>query len=1010
MKRSRTFDAAGAIGRGRTAWGTLVLALVAGSPAAGEAPSDVELELRLHGALLHANAPGAAERHGHTLLAPLRRRGGHWDYVAAYAGAGPRTVHGGRVVESTLTDNEIQLALELEVAGDYTRVPWGRASYRVTLQRQADGRFAGSQAGTYLGVEVKGDAEATLPPPRRKMPDYVPVQPGEHPRILFRKSDLQALRERAKTPFGQAALAAMKGPAALGLKYQLTGDERLAQECMGPVIQLMAEGIYSDHRTRVGDKANQIAVAYDCCYAAWPDRFKRLVEGYFARLIRNTFHQHEDFLSTGINWHVCSNWSAPIYMGAGYAGLALWGEKGPEPPKPEEPAAVISIPPAADYVPGKGVPVVPLSPDALVGKWLITKPVNLYIEEDQLRDRGGVLACRPEVGMTFVCGVNEVDFAPLPEGLMTEKGAVNMPKILPKPLPTLSDATLYLYAVLANDSRRTLKVHCPRLGNAKPKAFLSGRPAADGQLIDLEKGLYPVTILYTASARGHVPWSPFEFALAAASDADLAQAKAALPARQAEHRKRLEEWERDVADWKRTGGLRVEYTKLFHKGHLGMVLHYREGVGTGGFQAETGGYSQNATGPASLHAAAYRTMFGEAPTPYDDIALWVPRKMFAHHVPPNGKPIAQDINGITALVGLPALFPLIRDEWMPAVLWFWKYLHGARAEQRLIEDDPLRAFLYYPLDTPPKPPQGVMPLTWEAPSLGYYGFRSSWEGKDDFIVQVFLKSHPIRGWSGANAGSFRVWGLGHAWACGPTARERCRALENVVVLPEDALNDSACGRLLAARVEKDGSGVVSVDLRDVYAARNEGIDEDLYEYYGGGRNALAFKETGIAGLRSIAVDYSGRSGAPCLIAIVDRIRGGKSKVWTWQLAENDMEGYGAKRKDVRGPDAKVSGNTFVIAKAGGAAMRGMALSPVRPQVKAEIRSGAFHNAHSGDMKYSIPGIFITGEEPAAGEFFVIVTIQRGDPPAIRVDGEGLKSVATVGKRRVSFDGEKIVLD
>jgi len=41
----------------------------------------------------------------------------------------------------------------------------------------------------------------------------------------------------------------------------------------------------------------------------------------------------------------------------------------------------------------------------------------------------------------------------------------------------------------------------------------------------------------------------------------------------------------------------------------------------------------------------------------------------------------------------------------------------------------------------------------------------------------------------------------------------------------------------------------------------------LYERYGGVRQAEAFVDTGIRAVRSIAVDYSGASGAPCLIAI-----------------------------------------------------------------------------------------------------------------------------------------------
>jgi hypothetical protein len=267
------------------------------------------------------------------------------------------------------------------------------------------------------------------------------------------------------------------------------------------------------------------------------------------------------------------------------------------------------------------------------------------------------------------------------------------------------------------------------------------------------------------------------------------------------------------------------------------------------------------------------------------------------------------------------------------------HLKGSEAEEAIITADPLRAFLYWPLDMQPQQPQGIMPLTWQAPDFGYYGFRNSWRGKDDFVVQVFLKAHHIRGWSGANAGTFRVFGLGQEWAVGPAARERCRALENVVLLPQDDLNDFACGRLLYASAEKDGSGVVSLDLADVYATRNDKLNEDLYEYYGNGRNPLAFKDSGVKGIRSIAVDYSGLSGAPCLLAIVDRIEGGKRKEWAWQLAD------GSKGGAVKLPETKVSGNTFTVTK-GGATLRGVFASPAPVQIRAEARQGQFENGHS----------------------------------------------------------------
>jgi len=55
-------------------------------------------------------------------------------------------------------------------------------------------------------------------------------------------------------------------------------------------------------------------------------------------------------------------------------------------------------------------------------------------------------------------------------------------------------------------------------------------------------------------------------------------------------------------------------------------------------------------------------------------------------------------------------------------------------------------------------------------------------------------------------------------------------------------------------------------------------------------------------------------------------------------------------------------------------------------------------------------VFANGPRGDEGEFFVVVTVGRGDPPAVKTEGEGLKAKVTVGKRTIRFDGEKIVLE
>jgi hypothetical protein len=153
-------------------------------------------------------------------------------------------------------------------------------------------------------------------------------------------------------------------------------------------------------------------------------------------------------------------------------------------------------------------------------------------------------------------------------------------------------------------------------------------------------------------------------------------------------------------------------------------------------------------------------------------------------------------------------------------------------------------------------------------------------------------------------------------------------------------------------------------------------------------------------LRSIAVDYSGKSGAPCLLAIADTIRGGKSKVWVWQL------GQAAGRKPINDLDrTRIEGNTFTITK-GDATLRGTFILPKTVKLSAEVRHKTMIGGAAREagrlLDRPIAGVFAEGGD----EFFVVVTIQRGPPPEVKwADGK-----AWINRRAVSFDGTKMVLE
>ena len=166
-----------------------------------------------------------------------------------------------------------------------------------------------------------GQADSSWP---TMMPGFVPPTPGEHPRLLFRKSDLPALKKKAETPDGKAIIAHLKvtlgggeamptvfsteppvntggksveypagaftisHAAGFGMLYQLTGEKKyadLAKQCLDKVLEgqvdLDTRYNYLTPGTgfRLGPVYQNIALAYDLCYDAWPaDYRKSLVE------------------------------------------------------------------------------------------------------------------------------------------------------------------------------------------------------------------------------------------------------------------------------------------------------------------------------------------------------------------------------------------------------------------------------------------------------------------------------------------------------------------------------------------------------------------------------------------------------------------------------------------------------------------------------------------------------------------------------------------------------------
>ena len=60
----------------------------------------------------------------------------------------------------------------------------------------------------------------------------------------------------------------------------------------------------------------------------------------------------------------------------------------------------------------------------------------------------------------------------------------------------------------------------------------------------------------------------------------------------------------------------------------------------------------------------------------------------------------------------------------------------------------------------------------------------------------------------------------------------------------------------------------------------------------------------------------------------------------------------------------------------------------------------------------VAGLKVSGglEATGATEYLTVFTIQNGKAPEIKIEGEGATAKMTVGRRKFSFDGTKIVLE
>lgn len=309
----------------------------------------------------------------------------------------------------------------------------------------------------------------------------------------------------------------------------------------------------------------------------------------------------------------------------------------------------------------------------------------------------------------------------------------------------------------------------------------------------------------------------------------------------------------------------------------------------------------------------------------------------------------------------------VPERLLPGAMWFFRRSVGMEGDKTFGINSPFEVpFILkaYREDIAAKNPGEILNRVLVDQQKGFYVFRNRWRDSDDFVASIYLKKEPLNGsWSYPDVGSFRIWGLGGRWAePGISEKDGVWTDENVVVMPKTRAWNSSRPTFFASNIH--GSGIVSLRTDNNVLKKSQ-------------------SPTGIGLVRSFAVDYSGAAGIPGLFAVVDKFVG-----------STEAEAFGDKTW-VMNTEGKVTidGQTFTIEAVNGTTMKGTFVTPAKVKI-------AYEKTKTGGK------ITATG----GNEFFVVMTVQKGQAPSVKISGEGLDAMVRVGKQAVYFSSDRLFLE
>jgi hypothetical protein len=920
-----------------------------------------------------------------------------WGYATNFNQAD----HEGKLLKVNQHGNPIQFQVQMHLNRD----KWsqeGEADYFIELKRNGN-KLEGKYSGTHNGKTVEGQVWGIVQNQLRTSPNFVPVQPGEHPRLLFRQQDIARLRSQAQTLMGQQivvnlidALATRpdrdfptNDAIAYGLLYQLTDNADYAasaREILASAMNTPEKDVHGRAKTLLA-----AAYAYDLIYHTCDEAMRQRVNNWFDYnaeiLLMGT--DRDDFNPTP--W---SNWNGLYRSALGAIALTLLGEPGNY-PSPPIPPIMMHLHAPKHFTPGKGVPIDVLEPGKMPTAWIFADSLEREMAEDPLASIGGIQKAQPEVGTTFTYRNNTRTFQPLDQKFIWNDSKFTQGRNmldLASPVSGNYHTTAYYYTVVENQQPSWFKVGI-RTTYGDGMIYLAGQRLTEGDFVYLEKGRYPILIEAAIAQRSGWREDSAKNAIEPRFISTTEEeAKAAYTKRYQSYKAALARWKEGNDTYKASGRINPNAPRLAKIAQRNIQRFINNALGDWGWNSEGESYTQWTMDLVLRYAHAYRNVMGidlvQEPNLGRFLPLYVAKTIYG------SQPYMDTFGGGDETAGLDLFaqgFTTVTEEYKPAVLWAWNHLL-AQSGNNINAMTASFTLVNYPLDMKQKNPEQILPKAIGDRQKGGYVFRDRWQNQNDIVAQVFLKSKPLRAtWWYVGDGALRIYGLGHPWVIkGATNKYQAsdRKFENVVQIT-DNINGWLGAKTTDFQSQDNGSGRISMNLNDTYLARQkeENRELPLVDYSGHllQENTL---DLGIRGMRYFATDYSGVSGSPALFVVVDKLTGGGEKVWQMLVAQEHQ--------------ISISGKSFTITASDGTSLKGTFVTPKNVALyPLEERKIEYKNLRGEAVLETLK---LNGIQAKGGDsFFVVMTLQTGAAPNVEIKGEGLDAKVKVGEQMISLD-------